>query len=228
MADVIGTINYAHGPTDTAIMSLLGEVQLAKQTEIQRRASAVYGRERFYAGGEMRFFEPVKTNEQREALYGARRAVVAAYPIAYLRHRMTEMLRVIGFSGPTSWKPVYTSYVEFPTDAEGVQQQARSSRLQQLIAHWVTALASTRVFRPYWYLVLALVLLPVALVQRNRLAAILVASGVSLEAALFFMSFRLDFRANHWLIVSTMLGLVFVLHAHRERRRTHARAALAR
>ena len=76
-------------------------------------------------------------------------------------------------------------------------------------------LGSTFLFRPYIYLLVTLLLLPLC---RDRLLLALAGSGIGCEAALFLVAPTVDYRYSFWLVVSTIV-LVMLLIAQRAQTR---------
>ena len=66
-------------------------------------------------------------------------------------------------------------------------------------------------FRPYVYLAIALILLPLALRRRERAAVVLLASGIAYELALFVVTSDAEYRYSHWMIVATLLAVVVLI-----------------
>jgi hypothetical protein len=58
------------------------------------------------------------------------------------------------------------------------------------------------------YLVIALVLLPLAIRHRDVLALLL--SGLGLEASLFPLAPTPDYRYSHWLVICTLLAIIML------------------
>jgi hypothetical protein len=80
---------------------------------------------------------------------------------------------------------------------------------------WIDSLKSidkSSLFRPYLYLVLALLVLPLCL--RDRAALVMLASGLAFEASVFVGAPTPDYRYSHWMITATVVGFV-IAFAHR-------------
>jgi 4-amino-4-deoxy-L-arabinose transferase-like glycosyltransferase len=212
MHDILGTINYADTLGDAEIRELLPDVALIAEPDLQKRARFVYGKVLFYAVTEFRVFEPIETQTQRDRVFAARRKIALALPGAYLRHRWQELYRTLGLARHRPWSPVYMQYVEHPMDAAGTSYMARESAVQRTVAHWVTALSETFLFRPYFYLLVALVLVPFAVMRRTRDGLLMLGVALAYELGLFFFVYRQEFRAAHLLIIATLLALVMVVH----------------
>lgn len=159
------------------------------------------------------------SEQEREALFAARRELIRAEPVAYLRHRGTWFFRVLGITKQPN--AVYTEFVAHRDHAIGLQHLARHSAVQRALIATARGVAQTPLMRPYLYFALALVLLPLAIVRKHRIAAVLLASALAYELSLFVTASRAEYRDSHWLIVATLVasGLVIagVLKARHER-----------
>jgi len=99
----------------------------------------------------------------------------------------------------------------------------RWSALQLALTRVLTAVwKGTPLFKPWIYLALALLLLPLALRQRDAFA--LLASGIALEATLVVLAPTPDYRYSHWMVVATCIAIV-VLVARRYRQAAWLRPA---
>lgn len=151
---------------------------------------------------------------QRDALAGAARALVLDHPAAYLRHRLGVFRELLWLGGHS---PETVTAVEPPPRAEALAAgvPARHSTLQDAAAHGLTWLAArTPLFAPWSYLLLALLLAPLARRHRDLLA--LLASGVAFEASLLVTATGPELRHSHWMITSTVLTAI-LLAARRAR-----------
>jgi hypothetical protein len=189
---------------------MLDGVPLASTTEIQKRAREIYGRPLFYAGGDLRLFEPPIDETQREALFVARRAVVRAAPGAYLAHRWRHFSRVLDIAKSKDWWPVHVEFVS-PDESNAVQHDAYHSLLQRTLIRPVLGLSETVLFRPYLYAILALVLLPFAITRRQRDTVMLLVSAIAYELALFFVANSAEYRDSHWMITAVVLAIVLLV-----------------
>jgi hypothetical protein len=69
-------------------------------------------------------------------------------------------------------------------------------------------LSDTPLFRQWLYILVALLMLP--LCRHYRDIAALLASGLLVEASLFFVAPSTDYRYSHWTIVCTCVSLVML------------------
>lgn len=146
---------------------------------------------------------------QREAIGRARWQLVTTYPVAYLKHRLSVWGQTIGYSKQLPSAVVSRELPHYEVAlAAGVP--TRSSETQDALTDALDVLATTTpIFRPWIYLVVALVLLGFARRQRDVLA--LLASGLLLELSLFFTTPAAEHRHSHWFIVTVCVALVLVV-----------------
>jgi hypothetical protein len=210
MSDILGTLQYAPDLTDPEARTELGDAQLAVLANLQERARAVYGKPSTYAAGDERFFEAPPNKEARKALYAARRSLALAYPRAYLRHRWRAMTHVLALSRSRSSVVAYTMFVAVREHNVALQHAARHSSVQRWLVAPVRWISRTVIHRPYVYALLALVLLPLALLRRRPDAAALLASGLAYETALLFVTVRVSGTESHLLVVTTLLAAILI------------------
>jgi hypothetical protein len=188
------------------VRTLLSGVPLARSTEIQEHARAVYTQRWKYASGDARVFEPPSTAEQNAAFIAARRQLVRAAFGGYLGHRAHVLLQELGLARAEAWTPVTTSIVVNETDAENLRHLAHHSLLQRGLIRGVSWFARTPLFRPVVYMVLGLALLAFAIKRRHQLAITLLASAICYELSLMFFISRPEYAHSHWMILATLLG----------------------
>ena len=211
--DIVGTIRYVNShawPSDADYERVLEGTSLVVHRDIRKWCRWWYVPQMHWpmSHGEQRIFDPPTSDAQRDAIAKAWWRVVSAQPRAYLRHRWRVFEEVLGSSSDELMGPVWESFVEMPSQVPLVDAPTRHSSLQ---TRWLAAnawVATTFLFRPRFYLIVALALLCLA---RSRIALAIVASGVCYEASLFFVAPSADFRYSHWMIVCTVAGSIMVL-----------------
>ncbi|HEY6035273.1 MAG TPA: hypothetical protein VIV58_13455 [Kofleriaceae bacterium] len=211
MVDIAGTL--AHANLDDAA---LGELHLpfAVTTGISARAKLANAK-RQTDHGDARLFEPI-TDATRDAVIAARPALSRAQPAAYLAHRVHELAVLLGLRRAPHMRPVF--YSEFATSKPAgfaLLQMAHHSLAQKLLIWPVRKLSRTRLFRPYLFFFLAIVLLGVAIVRRHGLAAVVLASGLAYELVLGITAADPGYSDSQWLMVGTTLAAWLI--ASRER-----------
>jgi hypothetical protein len=205
LSDIVGTIRWAHDwQTDRELEELLAGTPLVVHQDILTRCRWWYNPYNYWSmiHGDRRIFDPPSTAEQRDAIASTWLHVVTAHPGAYLAHRWKVFRFLLSSNGG-----VWTGFVEIPGQDTTLGSVSTHSPLQTEWQDANTWLSTTLLFRPRFYLMLALALLCLA---RSRLAAGIVASGVCYELSYFFLAASPDFRYSHWLIVCTLVGLVLV------------------
>lgn len=154
---------------------------------------------------------------QRDAIAHAWRAIVFGHPMAYARYRCDTFAEVLGlrrkFAGtavlPRHWQHRDALARFGIADADPPLAAAGEATTWWMIHH-------TPLLRPWFYVVLALVLLVFARRERDILALLL--SGLVLESSLVVLAVTPDFRYSHWLVVVTCTSLVLLV-VRRSRRR---------
>lgn len=170
-------------------------------------------------------FQPAP-QAQRDAIGRAFWHVVTTYPMAYAAHRLAataaaldlETLRK-GYINKRA--PKNLEYAEeFGISTASSVVQYRFNRAY----YWISA--HTPLLVPWVYLALSLLLIPLALRQRDVLAILL--SGLVMESSLLFLAHSTDYRYSHWMVISTILAAIFLgVRRRRARAAPAARAALA-
>ncbi|KAB2882119.1 MAG: hypothetical protein F9K40_23650 [Kofleriaceae bacterium] len=159
----------------------------------------------------------------RRAMRDAWQRVIVRYPGAYLEHRWRVFAEVLGVTRRVPFgaairhgdQPVahMRQLGLDPADSWGAQRT-----LHRKIV-WLTF--KTRILRPYLYVVLALLLLP--LCRGGRDAFALLVSGLVMQASLFPTAQTPDLRYSHWLMVCAVLAAIVLFARRVVWRRAHAR-----
>lgn len=146
---------------------------------------------------------------QRAAIERMFWTTVTSHPGAYLRHRAATMRGVLAFSGPV-YSPVMMHKHQYTPLLAKIGVTNKWTGLQNLLQRKAQWLAKrTPLFRPWIYLVLSLVLLPLCRGQRDVFALVL--SGLGLEASLFLLAPTPDYRYSHWMVVTTCIAIVMLV-----------------
>jgi hypothetical protein len=204
MGDIVGTLRYAPTIDDARARALLADVPLASTTDIQNHARQLYGLPLYYAATDKRLFEVPQSDSQYEALRAARRAVIRAQPGAYVAHRWHVFVH--GFAAA---KPAWLIPSLFA--ARQLEHNASSSWIQTLLTRAFGLIAPGACSNPLIYLIVAVVLLPLALVRRQRDAAMVLASALAYEVALMFTTSMVEPRMGHWLMIATVLAAALLI-----------------
>lgn len=152
---------------------------------------------------------------QRDAIERAWKQVVMDHPRAYLAHRFAAYGELLGFSSEPSDAGFVPRKVMRPDLVGPYGLGLEASKLQRLLSRPMAALRDhSPLFTPWLYLVLALVLLPLA--WRHVDLRALLASAVVFELALFPLIQSPDYRYSHWMVICTVCAVI-VLVARRAR-----------
>lgn len=145
---------------------------------------------------------------QRDAIGRAFWHVVTTYPMAYVSHRLAATAAALDFEtlrkGYINKRaPKNLEYTEeFGISTASSVVQYRFNRAY----YWISA--HTPLLVPWVYLALAILLVPLALRQRDVLAILL--SGLVMESSLLFLAHSTDYRYSHWMVIATILAAVFL------------------
>ena len=149
--------------------------------------------------------------EKRDAIARAFWEVVTEHPGAYLVHRLQTFREVLGLTSRPVNGAVMTHRTQFPGLLEKLGTASGWSPLQQYLQRKVKQVAKrTPLFRPWMYLALTLVLLPLC-IRRDRDIAALLLSGLGMEASLFVLAPTPDYRYSHWMVVCTCIAIVMLV-----------------
>ena len=201
--DITGVIVYAPPMSDDELRSELAGTGLRVQQNIQSHARRIYETRnllRLVIGPNRMWNLPTSgrvpaPQEQRDAVASAWWGMVSEHPGLYLHHRAAFLLAVIGLT--------YRPFGAVPDRQTSLEYQESWS------AAYLWLWSHTPLFRPWLYLVLGLTLLPMC--RRDRVSAALVASGVLVEASLFFLAPSADYRYSHWTITCACYVAVMVV-----------------
>ncbi|MDB4956289.1 MAG: hypothetical protein JWO36_3858 [Myxococcales bacterium] len=217
--DIVGILNYAPELTDGDIATAFEGVTLPSPLALQARARASYGHPERYTAGAAPLFESPSTPTALDALLHVRRSLALTYPGAYVAHRWHETVRILGLSRTKQWKPVYTSFVESAALRDPIRYTARHAPVQKVLMFGVRALEHTFLFHPYWYLILALLLAPLAIKRGQRDAVLLLSSGIVYELAQAVTCTTPSFRDSFWLVVATSLAIIIMRFRQQSQKR---------
>ncbi len=149
--------------------------------------------------------------DQVAEIENARRRMITDHTGAYVRHRWHVFWRVLGFSMGKAWKPVDVAFTEHRSDGEAARYTASHSLVQTLLEWPVRVAGHTALFRPFVYFVVSIVLLPLAVLRRQRIAIALLASGLAYELSLMFVTPSAEFRFSHWMIVAAVIAAASIV-----------------
>ena len=221
LQDIVGVITYEGPTTDDQLRGDLASTGLLVDHDIQQHARDIYETRDLLTItlGDKKMWDMPTTGTvpapeaQRDAVGAAWWRMVSGHPAAYLRHRLAMFLDVTGVTyksqgavAPRIMKyPGFLTNLGLPATTHGYQ-----TAWWRFNRWWWR---KTPLFRQWLYLLLALVLLP--LCRRHRDIAAVLASGLLVEASLFFLSPSPDYRYSHWTIVATCLATIMLVSRRR-------------
>ncbi|MDQ3336731.1 MAG: hypothetical protein M4D80_16310 [Myxococcota bacterium] len=208
--DIVGVIAFSDEKSDAELLEILKGLELGTDKGIQARCRSLYEQRGAWriTQADDRLMNYPATPAQWDALSRAWKTLVLQEPGAYFAYHWDTFRRVIGVDAvPRS--PIYNLFVEFDVAVDELDHNAGYSTTQAYLSKAFYALAETPLFRPWLYMVLALVLL--ALFVRDRLTAGLIVSGLLYELSYFPVGADPDFRYSHWMIASVTLATVLLV-----------------
>lgn len=227
-ADIPGILEFSRKYSDAELIELLEGTPLVPREKIFINARANYTPISWWRvlNGPDRLFGWPNSDDERSALARAWWTLVRDNPLAYLDHRAHVFREVLGLSSSPLFDPVWHARV--PADYAvrlGVSPDTRGT--QDAIAGGLMSIsAKTLLFRAWVYFLLALVFVPLAWRDRELLA--LYASGLCYELSLFPFAPSPDVRYSHWLMTTTVIATVMLVHKRmRATRRANPRTSIA-
>jgi hypothetical protein len=221
LLDIVGTLRNTPPVPEAELQPILAGTPVRSPGDVSAQAHAPSAEpspiDELWAVTNQVFRQP-DTAAERAAVSRAWRDVVFGHPRGYLAYRWGVFTQLLGLSHPDPGSVVYVWFADVQdpaTSARSVDHDATPSELQEALQVQMRRWGRGWMFRPYLYLVLSLLLLPLSL--RYREAAAILLSGIGSEAALFFLTPTTDFRYSFGLVVTTAFGLV-MLFADRYRR----------
>jgi hypothetical protein len=207
--DIAGTIRFApHYDNDELLRDTAG-VPWHKTDKIQIRIRSWYHPENQFLNvteepGQI--FEYPSTDAERAAITAAWKKLVFEHPLAFLRHR----IGVFGAQLDCDAGGAGGVYADFtnPTYIDLLGHRAVHSWLQLRWVNRMHTFDGTLVFRVGLYFLLSIALLP--LCRRQRLALIVLLSGIFHELGLFWVAPAIDYRYSHWMVACALAGAVIL------------------
>lgn len=134
------------------------------------------------------------------AAYGA----IADDPLSFLRHRWEVSRHVFGIDGEPVCEPFHMAIDSNPWGWAFIHQAPVRSWLLDVGA----TLANSVLFRGWWWLSLAALLLIIGLVRKDPDSVAVAASAVSYSLSFTLAAPTCDFRYQFWVVVAVLVGLV--------------------
>lgn len=215
VTDLVGTLRRARLTDEVAVTAALDGLPIADRSTIRDQLGGGHDVIDWWplTHGDQRMFDLITTDEQSGALSAAWRRAISEHPRTYFAHRWLMTRNLLGVAG--RWDPVFDSFGDFELLAP-LHHRATSSDWQYGMQQVVRAFARTPLFRPWLYLLLAVV--AVILARRERVLRAVIASGLIYEVTLMVLAPSPDFRFSHWLICSTCTVLAAMIAVRRWKR----------
>jgi len=208
LMDVVGTLRRAKVHDEAALKQALAGMPIADATVFVERMTAANDalNARSLTTGDKKIFEPIKTEEEADATSAAWRSALTSHFGAYLTHRFAMARALLGFSNRA--KPVYDQFGN-PDLLAPLHHRATPSDWELGMQKVVRAFAATPLFRPYLYVLLAI--LVIVLARRRPLVRNLAIAGVAFELAMFLCAPTADYRYSHFFITAVCLALAVLV-----------------
>jgi len=147
------------------------------------------------------------TPKQRDAIAGVWKKVVFGNPLAFFKHRVSVFITQLR-AGVTVWD----AFVNEGWAEDGLKHRATPSSIQAWWVSIVKKLAGKRILRAKMYFVLTLIFL--LLCRRQRIAFVVLMSGLAHATGVMLVAPAVDYRYIHWTVVCAIVGGI-VLFARR-------------
>ncbi|MBV8756648.1 MAG: hypothetical protein JO257_05220 [Deltaproteobacteria bacterium] len=210
--DVAGTLCYAPPLSDDEIRAELPGVVLLPKDHLQRALCAAYDPRSWFrlTFSDVSVFVQKPDEPDRAGRRAAWTHVMREYPGSYLYHRWQVMQEVLGLSPWPMWEPVCQSNVVPKEFTRKLSYDASLSFVQKVLGKEFVKLGETKLFRPWVYALLSLIVLAWAAWKRDAWLAALVGSGLLYELTYFFAASGPDYRYSHWMVVCCCIALATI------------------
>ncbi len=166
------------------------------------------------ANGKDAIFAEVMDDDQAHNLARSWKHVITHYPGAYLVHRWSMTRAMLGL-GSGTFAPVYDEFGD-PGLLQPLHHRATESDWQHGMRYVVRTVAKTPLFRPWLYLVLAIVALVLA--RRILLLRTLALSGLIYQLTMAVFAPSPEYRFSHWLVTAATVALAALIASRIDRR----------
>jgi hypothetical protein len=208
LMDVVGTLRRAKVHDETALHEALAGIPVADPATLHDKMSA--GNDalnaRSLTQGDKKIFDPIDSDEEADATAAAWRGAILSHPGAYLVHRWAMARSLLAIRNRA--KPVYDQFGN-PDLLAPLHHRATPSDWELGMQKIVRGFAATPLFRPYFYLLLAIVV--IVLARRRPLLRNLAIAGLAYELAMCFCAPTADYRYSHFFVAAVSLALAGVL-----------------
>jgi len=217
LLDMTGTLRYAEPIPDASLDATLAGTPLLIHDHYQEHARAHLDPnasptdDLWNATGALFDRSAQPGVAQRSATSRAWRTIISAHPMAYLKYRLVVFAQLVQLDGTQLGSPIYCWFTDVQSPYESgvrVGHLVAPSHLQSTLQQAMIWTGSTWVFHVGFYLILAVLLLP--LCWRDRESFAIVGSGLTGQLGLLVISPTVDVRYSFWLIFATSLGALLV------------------
>jgi hypothetical protein len=210
-SDIGGVLRFAGRMSDDEVRASLAGLALTQPQNLQRVARRLYTRSVELTAGPDRLFDPPTSARERSAVLAARKRLMRAHPFGYLRYRVRVLGRVLGLPPSTTPTPLYIRFTEDLGHRQNLQFAATYSHAQRMLVTGMRAVEHSFLFHAYLYFALAIILLPLALVRRARVATMLLASALAYTLALMIVTVSPAPRDTLWLITGAVGAVILLI-----------------
>jgi hypothetical protein len=204
---------------DAELRPLLAPTEIRVDTNIHAAVRAkykAYDFQQLIAGDgklwEVSLYAPF-AEARRDAVTHAWRTLVLGNLGAYARYRLDTFSETIGLRRKYHGIAVVLHKAQYPGMLDYMGIGRGTSALQENWEELTSAARKTKLFRPYAYLFLSLLLLGFCRGHRDVFALLL--SGIAMELTLFLLSWTPDFRFSHWLVTCTCVATIMLIARRR-------------
>ena len=218
--DVVGVIGYTHDRTDADLKEVLRGVPLAIDHGLQTQARMLVAMQHGWLVmvGNDPFFTPPRTASDWDALTRAWKELVLGDPVAYLEFHADQFARLLHLTDEDLPGAVWNRFLEADEQLGSVDHDASFSWYQEKLGIGILYPLDrhTPLFKPYSYVIIALLLL--VFLCRTALPFALFLSGFLYELSFFPVGVEPEFRYSHWMVTSIVIGTVVLFLQRRQHR----------
>lgn len=200
--DISGVLSQSRNLPEAELADSLAGVPILVEGHPQDIARRYYNPTNYWQLNHDGMFHLIYEPKGAAAMFRAWKKLVTAHPYRYLQHR--RKLWHVFLTDPMG--PVWMEHVAFDGQSGYVHHDAQLSPVQAQLKRALKAQQDSMLFRPYIYLMIGLLLVPLAWRHRELLA--LLASGILYELSFFFLAATTDYRYSHWMISCVVVTAV--------------------
>jgi hypothetical protein len=152
------------------------------------------------------------TDEARQAVTRAWKKIVLGHTDGYVRYRWEIVRRLFGLGGEPMTSPIYNWFADIQDpffSASVIDHDAYGSHVQNFLREEIHVVGVTPIFNVVVYLVLSVLLVPFAFIDRRIVA--MLASGLTSEGVLLVIAPTTDWRYSFSLVVAVVFATVMLV-----------------